>query len=109
MNYPANTRHGGVFLFYKTSLPINIRTGLIFSLQCFFNHNSTEFANFISNFTNVYSIIKNGNPFAAFFNGDLNGHSEARWPDGDSTPEGREIDDLLTFLGLSQTYLNQQT
>ena len=24
------------------------------------------------------------------------------WPDGDTTPEGTEIDDLLTLLGLSQ-------
>ena len=37
-----------------------------------------------------------------FFTGDFNGHSQFWWPDGDSTPEGREIDDLITALGLSQ-------
>ena len=37
-----------------------------------------------------------------FFTGDFNAHSQLWWSDGDTTPEGREIDDLLTSLGLSQ-------
>ena len=41
-------------------------------------------------------------PNIAFFTGDLNGHSEDSWPEGDATRVGREIENLLTFLGLSQ-------
>ena len=37
-----------------------------------------------------------------FFTGDFNAHSQFWWPDGDTTPEGMEIENLLTSLGLSQ-------
>ena len=36
------------------------------------------------------------------FTGGFNAHSQFWWPDGDSTPESREIKHLLTSLGLSQ-------
>ena len=29
-------------------------------------------------------------------------HTQLWWSDGNTTPEGREIDDLLTSLGISQ-------
>ena len=41
------------------------------------------------------------NRFAMFFAGDFNGKSHLWWPDGDETPEGRELDDMFTSLGLS--------
>ena len=37
-----------------------------------------------------------------FFTGDFNGHSQFWWPDGDTTAEGREIENLISSLGLSQ-------
>ena len=37
-----------------------------------------------------------------FFTGDFNGHSQLWSTGGDSTPEGDRIEDLTTFLGLSQ-------
>ena len=57
---------------------------------------------FLSNFTNLYSKIKNENPYASFFTGDFNGHSQLWWPDGDTTAEGKEIENLLSSLSLSQ-------
>ena len=36
------------------------------------------------------------------FTGDFNAHSQFWWPDGDSTPEGTEIEDLITSQGLTQ-------
>ena len=119
---PTNTRHGGVGLFYKNSLPIKIRNDLSFdeslvaelkfgrkgfSLQVLyrspaFNHTSPEFNVFLSNFTNLYSKIKNENPYASFFTGDFNGHSQFWWPDDDTTAEDREIENLICSLGLSQ-------
>ena len=115
-NNPTNTRHGGVGLFYKNSLPIKIRNDLSFDESIVvelnfgrkkifftviyrspaFKHTSPEFMDFLSNFTNLYSKIKNENPYASFFTGDFNGHSQLWWPDGDSTAEGREIQNLLT-------------
>ena len=46
--------------------------------------------------------MKAENPFIAFFTGDFNAHSQCWWLDGDSTLEGKEIDNLLTSLGLFQ-------
>ena len=66
------------------------------------NHNSLEFQTFLSNFKNIYLKVKAENPFATFFTGDYNAHSQFWWPDGDTTLEGMEIDNLLTSLGLSQ-------
>ena len=56
----------------------------------------------MSNFNNLYAKIKSENPYATFFTGDFNAHSQFWWPDGDSTPEGSEIEHLLTSLGLFQ-------
>ena len=121
-NHPSNVKHGGVGLFYKNSLPINIRRDLSFEESIVvelkygrkkviftvlyrspsFNHISPEFETFIVNFKNLHSKIKAENPFAMFFAGDFNGKSQVWWPDGDETPEGREIENMLTSLGLSQ-------
>ena len=66
------------------------------------NHTSPEFRAFLLNFKNLHSKIQAENPFATFFTGDFNAHSQFWWPDGDTTPEGMEIDNLFTSLGLSQ-------
>ena len=47
-------------------------------------------------------------PFATFFAGDFNGHSQSWWPDGDTTPEGEKFDDNCSSLGLSQI-INEPT
>ena len=67
-----------------------------------FSRNSHEFQVLIENFRNLHSKINAENPFAIFFTGDFNGHSQIWWPDGDTNPEGREIEDLFSSLNLSQ-------
>ena len=121
-NNPANSRNGGVGLFYKNTLPLVIRKDLSFDesivvelkfgrKKIFFtvlyrspssNHTSPEFQDFLSNFENLYSNIKTENPLAMFFTGDFNAHSQFWWPGGDTTLEGAQIEDLFTKLGLSQ-------
>ena len=101
---PPNTRHGGVSRFFKNSLPIKIRNDLpfeesivvelnfgrkkIFFMVLYrspaFNYASPEFLDFLSNVTNLYSKVKNENPYASFFTGDFNGHFQFWWPDGDN-------------------------
>ena len=115
-------RFKGNLLGKANSLPIKIRNNLSFNESIVvefnfgrrkifftvlyrsptFNHTSPEFTNFLSNFTNLYFKIKNENPFATFFSGDFNGHSQIWWPDGDRSIEGREIENLLSSLGLPQ-------
>ena len=121
-NNPANVRHGGVGLLFKNSLPVIVRNDLsfdesivielkfgrkkIFFIVLYrspaFNHNSLEFQAFLSNFKSLHSKIQGENPFAMFFTGDFNAHSQFWWPDGDSNPEGMEFENLFTSLGLSQ-------
>ena len=121
-NKPGNTRHGGVGLFYKDSLPVIVRNDLSFDesivVELKFGHKkifftvlyrspsirytSPEFCAFLSNFKNLHLKIQAENPSATFFTGDFNAHSQFWWPDGDTTPEGMEIENLLTSLGLSQ-------
>ena len=121
-NKPGNTRHDGAGLFYKNSLPVIVRNDLSFyqsivvelkfgRKKIFFTvlygslsirYTSPEFCAILSNFKNLHSKIQAENPSATFFTGDFNAHSQFRLPDGDTTPEGMEIENLLTSLGLSQ-------
>ena len=66
------------------------------------DHNSAEFQNFLLEFRNLYLKIKAENPFASYFTGDFNGHSQLWWTDGATTPEGAEIEKVFTSLNLSQ-------
>ena len=121
-NNPNNTRHGGVGLFYKNSLPLTVRDDLSFNeaivvelkfgrKKIFFTvlyrspsngNGSLEFETFLQNFENLCIKIKSENPFSMFFCGDFNGHSQLWWPAGNSTPEGTQIEELTSFLGLTQ-------
>ena len=56
----------------------------------------------MKNFHELYDKIKQENPYATFFTGDFNGHSQLWWPAGYTTPEGSQIEDLTSFLGLTQ-------
>ena len=40
------------------------------------DHNSPKFQAFLTDFGNLYAIIKTENPFATFFTGDFNAHSQ---------------------------------
>ena len=121
-NHPGNVSRGGVGLFYKDTLPVIHRNDLSFN-ECivielkfgrkkiFFTvlyrspaskKGSPEFELFKLNFKNLHTNIMAENPYATFFTGDFNGHSQFWWPDGDTNAEGSEIEDLLTSLNLSQ-------
>ena len=65
------------------------------------NHTSPEFQT-LSNFENLYSNIQAKNPFATFFTGDFNAHTQFWWLDGNTTPRGEKIDEPYSKLGLSQ-------
>ena len=95
-NNPANVRHGGVGLFFKNSLPVIVRDDLSFDESIVieikfvrkklffivlyrsraFNRTSFEFQVFLSNFNKLHSKIECDNPFATFYFGDFNAHSQ---------------------------------
>ena len=121
-NHPDNVAHGGVGLFYKNTLPLKRREDLSFEesivvelkfgrKKIFFTvlyrtpsikFNSPGFNEFLSNFKSLHTNIQNENPYAVFFTGDFNGHSKFWWDKGDTTPEGKAIEELFLTLGLSQ-------
>ena len=68
---------------------VELKLGTVLYHNPAFDHNSPNFQTFLSNFNNLYANIKLENPFTPSF-------------DGYSTHEGREIQHLLTSLGLSQ-------
>ena len=63
---------------------------------------SDEFTLFLDNFKNLHEKIKNQKPYAMFFTGDFNAHSQTWYAEGDTTPEGVDFDNLLTDLSLTQ-------
>ena len=121
-NKADNSRHGGVGLLYKNSLPLFVRRDLGFDealvvelkfgrKKIFFTvlyrspsytNGSPEFETFLKNFECLFEKIKGENPFSMFFTGDFNGHSQLWWPGGNSTSEGTKIEELTNHLGLSQ-------
>ena len=60
-----------------------------------FNHAAPEFQGFMLNLENLQSSCN-------IFKGDFNAHFQLWWPDGDTTDEGTDVDELFTKLGLSQ-------
>ena len=121
-NHPDGERNGGVGIFYKETLPLRIRQDLSFD-ECIVSEmifgrktifftvlyrnphskaQSTEFNSFLANLENLYLKIKNEKPFAMFFTGDFNGHSQAWYPEGDTNPEGVLLDNLFSDLNLNQ-------
>ena len=100
-NHPSDTPHGGVGLFYRNSLPLKPRPELAFDesivvelkfgrKKIFFtvlyrspSQYAAELQTFINNFENLHTNIQNENPFAIFYTGDFNGHSQFWWADGE--------------------------
>ena len=60
------------------------------------------FTNSLLNFENLYSNIKKECPYAMFFMGDFNCHSQHWCPAGDTNAEGTGIDEFVFCLGLTQ-------
>ena len=65
-------------------------------------YNSPEFSDFLTKFQNLHASIVAENRYASFFAGDFNGHSQFWWADGDTIPEGMEIEEILSSLNLCQ-------
>ena len=75
-----------------------------FSLQCYLEILPLVITLLSSNIpVKLYNFIsQKRKPYASFFTGDFNGHSQFWWPDGDTTSKGREIENLINSLNLSQ-------
>ena len=122
LNNPDGGKNGGVGIFYKDSLPLRIRedlsfdeclvTELIFGRKKIFftvfyrnpknDAASIGFADFLINFENLHTKIQEENPYAMFFTGDVNGHTQAWYPEGDTNAEGAKLDELFSSLNLHQ-------
>ena len=122
LNNPDGSKNGGVGIFYEDSLPLRIRedlsfdeclvTELIFGRKKIFftvfyrnpKHDvaSIGFVDFLINFENLHSKIQAEHPYAMFFTGDVNGHTQAWYPEGNTNAEGTKLDELFSNLNLHQ-------
>ena len=122
LNHPDGRKNGGVGIFYKETLPLRVRTDLSFDecLVCeltfgrkkifftvFYRNpehkaGSVGFEDFLTNFEIMHEKISSENPYATFFTGDINGHSQEWYPEGDTNAEGAKLDELFLKLSLSQ-------
>ena len=121
-NHPDGNRSGGVGIFYKETLPLRIRQDLSFDecivSEMIFGHKkiffavlyrnpyskaqTPEFNSFLVNVENLYQKIEYEKPYATFFTGDFNGHSQSWYPEGDTNAEGDLLDNLFSDLNLTQ-------
>ena len=128
LNHPSGNKRGGVGIFYKDTLPLRVRNDLSFDeclvtelifgrrkifFSVFYRNpedtvNSPEFENFLSNFENLNNKINSLHPFAVFYAGDVNGHTQSWFPEGNSSAEGVKLDDLFSTLSLHQM-INEPT
>ena len=123
LNNPNGSQNGGVGIFFRENLPLRIRTDLCFD-ECLvtelqfekkkifftvlyrnpaFKANSPQFTKFLNDFKELNVNISNENPFATFFTGDFNAHSQTWYPEGDSNLEGTLLVELFDMLNLKQT------
>ena len=121
-NHHSGDKKGGVGIFYKDSLPIKIRDDLSFN-ECivaelrfgrkkiFFTvlyrnpkdtPDSPEFANFLTNFSELYQKILNERPYIVMFTGDFNAQCDHWWVEGGSNNQGMQLNVLFSELGLTQ-------
>ena len=63
---------------------------------------SPEFDRFLNDLENLYTKINYENPYAMFFTGDFNAHSQNWWPEGNTNNEGIAIENLSSALDLNQ-------
>ena len=102
LNHPSGNKHGGVGIFYKENLPGKRK---VFYSVCYrspsMKANTPEFENLLADFENLYRNISKNKPYACFFAGEFNAHSQHWWLNGDPNAEGFALDNLFP-LDLSQ-------
>ena len=63
---------------------------------------SPEFEKFLTDFEILQKAIEAEKPYAAFFTGDINAHTQAWYAEGDTNAEGVKLDELFSNLNLDQ-------
>ena len=119
-DHPSNSKRGGVYVYYKTSLPfrvINVKYlqeyisfqlrigGKCCRFSCLYRSPSQtqdEFETFLKNFELTLDKSHENNPFMTIVLGDFNGKSN-NWCKSDITSlEGSKIDTIVNSYGLNQ-------
>ena len=119
-DHPSNSKHGGVCVYYKSSLSfrvINVRylqESISFELRiggkccrfsCLYRSLSQaqdEFETFLKNFELTLDKIHENNPFMTIILGDFNAKSNNRGKSDITSLEGSKIDTIANSYGLDQ-------
>ena len=119
-DHPLDVKRGGVCVYYKSCLPINVLNISMLS-ECiilelsledknlFFSslyrspsQSPEEFEHFLENFEHNLQRITDLNPFLVTVLGDFNAKSSNWWCGDKTSHEGLQIDSLASFYGLYQ-------
>ena len=117
-HHRSGNKRGGVALCYKDNLSLVERKDSSFN-ECIVTEihigiytvvyrspndkaGSPEFDRFLNDLENLYTKIKYENPYAMFFTGDFNAHSQNWWPEWNTNNEGIAIENLSSALDLNQ-------
>ena len=119
-DHPADVRRGGVCIYYKKCLPIQIlhiskpSECIVLELDCngkklLFStlyrspsQSLDEFENFLTDFEDCLSSMCSKNPDLITILGDFNAKSSNWWTGDNTSYEGLRIDSLTSFYGLEQ-------
>ena len=125
-DHPDNIKRGGVCIYYKESLPVQIinqhylKEALL--LEMSYNNkkvivsviyrspsqSTDEFDSFLSNFENFLNDINKRKPSLSVVTGDFNSRSSSWWSKDTDTIEGLKLFSLTSSNGLSQL-INEPT
>ena len=119
-DHPMNLKRGGVCIFFKETLPLNIlnitqlNECLVVEIlynnkKCYLvtlyrspNQNDIEFDDFITKFEILIDSIYNLNPYFVIILGDFNAKLNKWKTDDLDTKEGIKIDEVTSYFALSQ-------
>ena len=125
-DHPANIKRGGVIIYYKESLPIQVislpylKEALL--LEMTYNNkkvavsviyrspsqNNIEFEVFLAKYQQLLNEISNLKPSLSVITGDFNARCTSWWPNDTNTTEGLKMSSLTSSNGFSQL-INEPT
>ena len=119
-DHPRNVKKGGVDIYYKESIAVEIisinffsecllcevavtnKKGYIAALCRSPSQTNTVFNNFLSNFEKLLYKLSALNPNISIILGDFNARSKSWWKSNINTIDGTKIDSVITSNGLQQ-------
>ena len=110
-DHPDNIKRGGVYIYYKESLPVQVISLPYFKEALLYrspSQNNDEFDPFLSHSQKLLNDINNRKPSLSVVTGDFNSRCSSRWSNDIITTEGLNLFSRTSSNGFSQL-INEPT